>query len=149
MNLRLKKLRLLLKEENLDAVLISSLTNITYLTNFTGFTTEDRDAFLLITKKNHYIFTHPIYREVAEKDFKDFVLVEYKRNNPFSLVVKKIVEKEQINKLGFEAFDLKVSDYESLTKELNKKILRSVDLVGNLRILKDPDEIQAMKNACA
>ena len=26
--------------------------NITYLTNFSGFSTQDRDAFLLITQKN-------------------------------------------------------------------------------------------------
>src|SRR5216683_7407564 len=97
---RLEKLRILLSEKNLDAFLISSLQNITYLSNFSGFTTEDRDAYLLITKKKQYIFTHPIYREVAEQNFKNFILVEYKRNNPFSQAVKNIVDKERINKLG-------------------------------------------------
>jgi len=148
MNSRLQKLRRLLAEQNLDAVLISSLQNITYLSNFSGFTTEDRDAYMLITKKKKYIFTHPIYREVAEQDFKEFTLVEYKRNNPFSLALKNIIEQEKINKLGFEAFDLTVCDYERLTGEINKRTLKSIDLVGELRIIKSHEEIHAIKKAC-
>src|SRR6185437_13954341 len=120
---RLQKLRKLMAEEKLYSVLISSLSNITYLSDFSGFTTEDRDAYLLITKKKQFIFTHPIYREIAEKDFKNFTLVEMRRNNPFSQAVNQIVEEEKISALGYEAFDLKVSDYERLTKEINKKIL--------------------------
>src|ERR1700722_13930004 len=114
MNSRLQKLRKLFTEENIDAVLISSLPNITYLSGFSGFTTEDRDAYLLITKNKQYIFTHAIYREIAEKDFKDFILVEIRRENPLSNALQAIIKKERINKLGFEAFDLKVSDYERL-----------------------------------
>jgi Xaa-Pro aminopeptidase len=148
MNPRLQKLRKLISEEKLDGVLISSLTNITYVSDFSGFTTEDRDAYLLITKKKQYIFTHPIYKEVAEKDFKDFILVEMKRSNPFSQAVKHIVEKENINKLGFEAFDLTVNDFEKLTKETNKKTFVPVDLLSKLRIIKDSKEIQKIKAAC-
>lgn len=149
MNLRLQKLRKLLEEKKLDAVLISSLTNITYITNFSGFTTEDRDAYLLITKKKKYIFTHAIYREIAEKDFKEFILVIIKREIPLSNALKEIIEKEKINKLGFEAFDLTVSDFDRLTKQINKKQLVSVDVIGTLRIKKDTKEIQAIKKACA
>src|SRR6185437_2052349 len=145
---RLQKLRKLMAEEKLYSVLISSLSNITYLSDFSGFTTEDRDAYLLITQKKQFIFTHPIYREVAEKDFKDFTLVEMRRNNPFSLALKNIIEKEKISSMGFEAFDLKVSDYERITKEINKKILKSVNLLGEIRVFKNSEEIQAIKKAC-
>lgn len=148
MNSRIQQLRKLLDKENLDAVLISTLPNITYLSSFSGFTTEDRDAYLLITKKKQYIFTHPIYREVAQKDFSDFILVEYRRNNPFHKAVKSIIEKEKITSLGFEAFDLTVNDYDVLTQEVNKKLLKSVNLIEKLRVIKDAEEIQKIKNAC-
>lgn len=148
MNDRLQNLRKLFSEKKIDAVLISSLPNITYLSDFSGFTTEDRDAYLLITKNRQYIFTHPIYREVAEKDFNNFVLVEIKRENPLSQALENIVKKEKINTLGFEAFDLKVNDYERLTYHLDKKLLQSIDLVGKLRMIKDTKEIKAIKKAC-
>src|SRR6266480_3348498 len=127
MNPRLQKLRKLLSEKKLDAILISSLPNITYLTNFSGFSTEDRDAYLLITQKKQYIFTHGIYKEVVEQHVKMFTLVDIKRENPISQAVKTIIEKEKIKKLGFEAFDLTVSEYEKVTKQISKKILKSVD----------------------
>ena len=53
---------------HVDGLLITSLPNIRYLTGFSGFSTEDRDAFLLITKNHQYIFTHGIYKEAAEKE---------------------------------------------------------------------------------
>jgi Xaa-Pro aminopeptidase len=148
MNSRLQSLRKLLSEKNLDAVLVSALPNITYLTRFSGFTIEDRDAYLLITKNNQYIFTHPIYKEVAEKDFKNFELVEMKRENPMNVAIKNIIEKEKIKRMGFEAFDVKVNEYESLTKNINKKNLESTDLLGTLRTIKDKSEVLAIKKSC-
>jgi Xaa-Pro aminopeptidase len=148
MNSRIQQLRELMDKENLDAVLISSLSNITYLSSFSGFTTEDRDAYLFITKKNQYIFTHPIYNEVAQKDFSDFTLVEYRRNNPFNQAVKGIIEKEKITSVGFEAFDLTVNDYNVLTQKVNKKLFQPVNIINKLRIIKSSEEIQKIKDAC-
>jgi Xaa-Pro aminopeptidase len=148
MNLRLQKLRKLLKEQKLDAVLISSLPDITYLSGFSGFTTEDRDAFLLITIKKQYIFTHGIYKEAVAKQVTNFTLIDIRRENPVSIAVKKIVDEEKIKHLGYEAFDLKVAEYDRLTGQVDKKILSATDIVNKLRITKSPDEIQAIKKAC-
>ena len=49
MNPRLAKLKKLLAEKSLDAGLISSVPNIIYLTDFTHFSSEERDGYLLIT----------------------------------------------------------------------------------------------------
>src|SRR5581483_3987984 len=111
MNSRLDKLRELLVKQHLDAIFISSTTNITYLTNFSDFTTTDRDGFLLITKTNQYIFTHGIYKEVVEKKLKNFKLIPIVRENPISSALKKIVQEDKIKKLGFESFDLRVNEY--------------------------------------
>ena len=145
---RLKRLRKLLKEQSLDAIFISSLPNITYFTKFSGFSTEDRDAFLLITKDEQYIFTHGIYREAVKKAIADFTLIEMKRENPISSALYELVSTLQINKLGFEAFDLRVSEYENIIKQIDKDILVSTDIVGELRIKKDSGEINAIEKAC-
>jgi len=146
---RLQNLRKALTEEKLDAVLISSLPNVTYLAGFSGFTTMDRDAYLLVTKTKQYIFTHGIYKEIVAKTVKDFELIEIKREKPISVALRVIVEQEKIKKLGFEAFDLKVNEYDKLIKQVSKKLLHPADPVNKLRIIKTPDEIQTIKKACA
>src|SRR5579859_6304575 len=100
MNPQLQKLRKFFDEEKLDAIFVSSLPNIIYLTNFSDFTTFERDGFLLITKKNQYIFTHGIYKEAVEKKVKNFTLIEIKRENPINKSVKNIIEKEHVMSLG-------------------------------------------------
>jgi Xaa-Pro aminopeptidase len=149
MNPRLQKLRKFLPQENLDAIFVSSLPNIIYLTDFSDFTTFERDGFLLITQKNQYIFTHGIYKEAVEKQVKNFLLIAIKRENPISKSVSDIMEKENIKSLGFEAFDLKVSEYERLLAEVDKKILKPTTLIYKLRAQKTTDEIKALKKACA
>jgi Xaa-Pro aminopeptidase len=149
MNDRLKQLRLLMKKQQLDAVFISSLPNIAYLTNFSGFSKEDRDAFLFITKKSQFIFTHGIYTEAVRKYIKDFALIEMKRENPVSKSLKNLISEHKISKLGYEAFDLKVAEYDRLLKFVNKKILKPTSLINNLRIVKSSDEIELIEKACA
>lgn len=148
MDNKLSKLRRLMKKEKIDALFISSLNNITYLTEFSGFSSEDRDAFLFITNSSQYIFTHALYTEAVGKYIKDFEIVEMKRENPVSENLKKFVSKYKIKMLGFEGFDLKVSEYERLLKFVNKKLLKSTDLIGKLRIHKSPHEIKLIHNAC-
>lgn len=148
MSSRLNLLRRALDEEKLDAVLISSIPNIIYFTNFSDFTTLDRDGYLLITKKNQYIFTHGIYKEAVEKHVKDFTFIHILRENPISVAIKKIVLEEKIKELGFESFDLKVNEYEKLIEEVDEKILKPTNIIYKLRIQKTPKEIEAIKKAC-
>lgn len=148
MESRLTKLRSEMKKQIVDAVFLSSVPNIFYLTDFSGFSKEDRDAFLLITQKNQYIFTHGIYKEAAKLHTKDFALVEMKRENPTGELLSKLISKHKIKKLGFEALDLRVSEYQNVLKFVNKKILKPINLVGKLRIIKTRDEIRKIKKAC-
>lgn len=149
MDSQLALLRKHLKEKSLDALFISSLPNIAYLTGYAKFSAQDRDAFVLITQNSQYIFTHGIYKEDVKKNVKNFTLIDIKRENPISTAVKNLIDEHGIKKLGFEAFDLKVSEYERLTKQIDNNILTSSDLVNNIRIHKTTDEIAALKNACA
>ena len=48
MNRKLKKVREILEEKNLDAILVSSRSNLIYITNY-PFYLDDREAFLIIT----------------------------------------------------------------------------------------------------
>lgn len=145
---KLANLRRLLNENSLDAFFVSSLPNIAYLTGYGGFSAQDRDAFLLITQNSQYIFTHGIYREDVKNKVNHFTLIDIKRENPISTAIKKAVQEHGIKKLGFEAFDLKVAEYDRLTKEIEKEILFPLDVIAKLRIYKSSKEIETLKQAC-
>ncbi len=149
MDTRLSKLRSQMLKQKLDAVLISSIPNIIYLTDFSGFGTKDRDAFLLITNTHQYLFTHAIYRDAAMKFIKKFELIGMNRENPTGESIKKLIINHSIKKLGFEDANLSVWEFERLFKKVNKKILLPTGVVSQLRTIKNTDEIDAIKNACA
>jgi Xaa-Pro aminopeptidase len=141
-------LQTLLHKKSLDAVLISSLPNLIYLTNFSGFTTEDRDAFLLITQKKQFLFTHSLYKEAAAKYMKQFTLVPMTRENPISESIQKIVTTEKIKTLAYEENDLTVGEYHALLTYIDKKILTPQAFVEKLRETKTSQEIAAIQSAC-
>jgi Xaa-Pro aminopeptidase len=149
MSTKLSNIRTLLTDHSLDAIFISSLPNITYLTGYSGFSTQDRDAFLLITKDHQFIFTHGIYKEDVQRKVTDFTLVQITRENPIGIAVKNAITNESITKLGFEAFDLKVSEYDRLIRQIDKNILSPTNLVNQLRIIKSDEEIGHIQKACA
>ena len=136
-------------KQKYDAVFISSIPNIIYLTDFSGFSTEDRDAFLLITQKQQYIFTHGIYKEYVKKNLKKFTLIEMSRENPTSKSLKAIITKHKLKKLGYEDSDLSVWEFNRLLKHVNKKVLTPTAIISALRAIKDSNEILAIKKACA
>ncbi|MBP9718999.1 MAG: aminopeptidase P family protein [Candidatus Levybacteria bacterium] len=147
---KILKLRELLKNNNLDAFFVSAIPSITYLTNFSGFENEDRNAFLLITQTNQYILTHGIYKEAAQTHIKDFTLIDISRDQPMSTTIQKLMQKHTIEKLGFEANDITYAEYLSLTITIDKKILMPADqITETIRIKKSPNEINAIANACA
>ena len=146
---RISHLRALLKEKNLDGMFLSAIPSIVYVTNFTGFDNEDRNAFLLITRKDCYIFTHGIYKQAVQKYISDFILIDIERNQPVSTSLKSLIEKHDIKRLGFEGSDLRFIEYASLVKKIGKNILTLADsITEQLRIKKSPSEIAAIKKTC-
>jgi Xaa-Pro aminopeptidase len=142
---RSTKLKNLLKENNIDAALISSLANIVHLTNFSYFTDIEREGFLLITKTNQYIFTDGRYTHAVKKYIKNFELRELKASESLINHLQQIFEKEQIKILGIEEDNITVKEYSQL-----KKIAKTHKhfTFHKLRIEKDSDEMIKIKKAC-
>ncbi len=146
---QLHTLQKILTKHKLDAFFVSSIPTITYLTHFSGFDNEDRNAFLLITRQTQYIFTHGIYKEAAQKYMSDFTLIDITREQPMSSSLQQLMEKHTIQKLGFEADDMTYLEYLSLTKKIDKNILFPADeITENIRTEKSIDEIRAIRQAC-
>lgn len=86
MKQRLEKLKTFLLKEKVDAILISSVPNITYLTGFSNFSKEEREAFLFITKNKQYIITDGRYSEAVKSSVANFELIERFQRNPLTKI---------------------------------------------------------------
>ena len=58
---QIDKLQNQFKEKNLDGLLISNYYNILYLTGFKTLTKDEREAWVLVTINNTYIFSDGRY----------------------------------------------------------------------------------------
>ncbi|MEK7092790.1 MAG: aminopeptidase P family N-terminal domain-containing protein, partial [Patescibacteria group bacterium] len=119
MNIRVAHVKQLLKESNLDALLVSSVPNIFYLTNYHGFSYEEREAYLLICKNGQYIITDPRYSEAVKKKVADFQLMEISGGKTLSDILKELAKKHQIKKLGIEEDNLTVAEYKLISSAVN------------------------------
>lgn len=142
---RIGRLKSFLEELKLDAFLVSSVPNITYLTNFSGFLVLEREAFLLITKTKQYAITDGRYKEAVLKNVKDFELIERTPDNSLEQIFKSLTVKHKIKRLGIEESNINVLEYKSLKKAFETLVNFNID---SLRAVKDVDEIKAIEKAC-
>lgn len=145
---RLKRVSSTLYNKHLDALLVSSISNIVYLTGFSGFSAYEREVFLLITQKKGYVFTDGRYSELVIKKIPHFNLVEISSSLPLRLALKKIIEENKIKTVGFEPENITVSEYTTFKKRLKIKLVPTKGIIQNLRLVKDSDEIKHIKKAC-
>lgn len=142
-NDRVNKLRQTIKQENLDAILVSSNANIFFLTGYANFSKDEREAYIFIGKDFGYIITDGRYAEAVKKEIPHLKLFERGSEKSTADLFKK--HKENIKILGIEEGDLTVSEFKSVKKHFKK--LKHFD-VKNVRSIKTKDEIQKIKKAC-
>jgi Xaa-Pro aminopeptidase len=146
MNAPLVRLRKEIIAKNLDAILISSLSNIIYLTEYSGFSRNEREAYLLITKNQQYILTDGRYTQDVIKLIPDFKLIEISPKLPATKILNELKKKYKIKKLGIEENDLKVNEHRALKKYFTQT--QNFDAINILRSIKNNDEILKIEKAC-
>lgn len=147
---KLQEVKTLLKKNSLDAFLVSSIPNIVYLTGFSAFSTDEREAFLLITRNNQYVFTDTRYSEAVKRGIPSYTLIEHRPGILTTAQVLEILRKEKIKNLGFESSNITVEEYERFKHALkNIKLLQFPNFLEGVRIRKEKSEIDAIAKACA
>ncbi len=140
---RLEQLRTALGERGLDAVVINKPHNRFYLSGFTG-----SAGVLLITLKKAYLITDFRYTEQAAAQAPAFEILKPESTN-IALIVK-LLEQDQVKRLGFESDFLTVDQHVEYQGNLGSHELVSVSgMVEALRMLKDEDELNRMRKAAA
>ncbi|WP_058307474.1 M24 family metallopeptidase [Gracilibacillus massiliensis] len=138
---RVDKLKKVLKEESLDGLLITSAINRRYITGFTG-----TAGVAIITADKSYFITDFRYTEQAHDQVTDFEIVEHK--GPIHQTVADIVKSLNITNIGFEKNDLTYALYEQYHNVINVEFIPTNGLIEKLRLIKDQDEINILKEAC-
>ncbi len=141
MNQRIRKIRRIIREKKLDAILVTDMNNVRYLSDFTG-----SNAQLLFTLKDNFFFTDGRYILQSKKQVKEFKIQIYKQT-PFKDIAELIFRKN-IKKLGFEGNSLFYDHYKFLKDNLKKSQMLSVSKeLASLREIKEKKEINLIKKA--
>lgn len=130
----------LAEQNRLDAILITDLSNISYLTSFRG-----SEGTILFSPKQSWFLTDFRYQEQAEQEVSGCRIKIFKNKIK---ELQKLISKLKVKRLGFEPQGLSVQFYLSLKKELKKvKLVPLKKSLLEIRACKEPEEIEKIEKA--
>jgi Xaa-Pro aminopeptidase len=136
-------LRTRLQSDGLDAILVTRLVNVRYLTGFTG-----SNAALLIRADDDtpVLATDGRYRTQAAQQAPDAEIVIERACAP---VLAGRAAAGGVRRLGFESHVVTVDGYDALAKEAcDIELVRAAGTVEALREIKDAGEVALLRLAC-
>jgi len=134
----------LLKEHNVNALLISDFFDILYVTGFRSMSPLEREAFVVLTKEHMYLVTDRRYK-VEENEKLMIRYIEPKKT--VVQTIQEIVQNERIKTFGFESHSITVEEKKSLEK-LSAELIPVNKPFVQLRSVKTKDEQKKIKHAC-
>ncbi|HKS46787.1 MAG TPA: Xaa-Pro peptidase family protein [Amycolatopsis sp.] len=144
---RRNALRELLHEADVDALLVTDLLNIRYLTGFTG-----SNAALLLhagSDKETVFCTDGRYATQSAGEVPDLERV-LDRDSARALLSRADEQGASYRRTGFESHHVSVEDYEAFSALAGGiELRRAPGLVERLRLVKDATEIESLRMACA
>lgn len=152
MSERLNRLRDVLREKELDAIVITHLSNRFYLS---GFLSEDHppnesSGHLVISHDRSVLVTSPIEAENAGNQAPDFELLAFSRDRPgLAANDAEVLHSMGARRVGFEDSAILFHDHRTISKKLDDDVeLVSVgNAVDDLRNVKSPAEIEKLAHA--
>jgi Xaa-Pro aminopeptidase len=140
---RQQALRDRLNQSGLDALLVSHLPNIRYLTGFRG-----SAALLLVTTGRTVLLTDSRYGVQAPEEVRGLAEVEIESADVWQRL-RSVVRAAAAGRIGFESERLTVRHAERLAGAVAGRPEPTTGLVEGLRTVKDPDEVAAVREAVA
>ncbi len=130
------------KKAGIDALLVSSWPNVTYLSGF-----KATESWIVVSPRGKAFITDSRYLEQAETEAKGFKI--YLRDKKsVTEIVSDLVKEWKVKKLGFEAPIVTYSFYSALAKRVGQEnLVATGGLVEDLREVKDKEEIRLIKRS--
>jgi Xaa-Pro aminopeptidase len=138
---RIADIREVLNKHKAESFLVTNLTGIKYLSGFMG-----SAGVIFITQKKAYFITDFRYKTVVKDVVSGSFDVEISKQGSYDFL-KKIVKKEKIKSVGFEAGTMNYAAYESLKEMLNVKLIPINGLVEKITAVKTANELDCIKKA--
>lgn len=127
----------------IDALLVTSLPNIMYLTGFTGST-----AMVLITPGKRWFLTDFRYHtQVAQQVDPSYELVDNTAKNLVRTVLPSIPGNEDLKRIGFESTNVSHDMWSMLSTDENHEFVATKAMVEDLREVKTEAEIELIRAA--
>ena len=138
---RLSSVKSLLDPNQLDAILLTGLENIRYLSGFTG-----SDGVLLVTRDRSYFMTDSRYWTQADEEVKEVQIIHYKKKIEG---ICTLASDLGLRSLGFESANLPYAGFQALSGRLGENVRLSPleSALKNLRSRKDREELQLIRKA--
>lgn len=133
-----------MKQQELDSVLITSVPNIIYITDYNGFSPIEREAYMLITKTDAFLIVSALHIVEVKKLAKNVTVLERTYQKPFKKILSEKVKKYKIKTCGFESENLTYYEYNALASCFPKFVPSDL---SNLRLLKTAKEIAVIERA--
>lgn len=141
---RLKKLRTRIRQAKADALLVTNVHNVTYLTGFTG-----DDSYLLVTLDAATLITDSRFTIQLAEECPDLDLVVREPGQQMLPTTAEVVFDEGVARLAIESASMSVATQQKLAEQQpDLSFVLATDLVEGLRIVKDKTEIAATRLAC-
>ncbi|HEY2064949.1 MAG TPA: aminopeptidase P family protein [Gemmatimonadaceae bacterium] len=128
---------------HLDGLLLTGLSNIRYLTGFSG-----SSALLLVTPRDIVLITDFRYQTQVAEEVGDLARVAIEGSSLWSGLWQQLAQLATVRVLGFETAHVQHRDFQRLVEAGARWQWRpTVDLVETLRERKDGDEIARIQDA--
>ncbi len=137
MNQRIRHIYERLEKKSLDALLVSSPHNITYLTEYIS-----RDSYLLISQKKNIYFTDFRYTEEAKRYLSGFTIK--KTDGSAFKIIAESCHRLKFKRIGFEESYLSFIQHRKMEEDLKHKavLVPTHGLVEDLREIKTTQELK-------
>lgn len=140
MEVRIRKIKEILQEKNIDGILIKSKSNKFYIGALTG-----SGVKVLVTKDNCYQIMDGRYINEAESNTSGFVNVVHNQGDSYLKVVKEKLGKNSV--LGIEVNHISLKEYLNI-KDSTLDIYLLENELEKIRECKDSSEIELIQEAC-
>ena len=142
---RLLALRESLGRADLDALLVTSLPNVRYLTGFSG-----SNALLVVTARDCVLITDFRYALQIQNEVGSAATVRIESNNLWTGLWAQLTTMIGVDRVGFESMHLLHRDFQRLLEQGGRWQWRpTLDVVEALRVSKDRGEVAHIERAVA
>ena len=130
-----------LDEHNLDSLYVTNITNVRYLSGFTG-----SAGSMLISKEKSYFFTDGRYTEQVKNQVQNSQIFITGSTHVKEIYNQKIIKNN--SRVGFEANHVSYSLYRCLVGQFpNTTWISTENIVEHIAAVKDINEIDSLKTA--